>query len=328
VRPFVLFSFPISSHPRSIVSPIFRCTEVADWTIVPNDDIIEEYGEDGIFDSADLNFRQPVTLDDDYPLVDENGQEVRIYDANGNRINRRLALIDLSAPPCGVLVNLKTIQALFKPSREPLQDEARSVTSEDLAIAEEQDQHHIHIDAYPLAFLGSFGNIQANGVPPCFYPKITEINQSTRRNHPPPRRRRASLSSEEEEEEEYEYEEEDRVPSRQAVVKPISCQFYNYVSHRMAVRAGQLDSQHGTVTAAISGAYAETEKNKRTATSKQQYCTLGLPSDRFHERMSSIVDKNPICCRAELVYTVDVRALDDPSGRHVSVPIHTGPARL
>jgi hypothetical protein len=81
----------------------------------------------------------------------------------------------------------------------------------------------------------------------------------------------------------------------------------------MAGRSGQHDAQQGVVTSSIAGAFAQTDKHKQTASSKQLYCKLDLPSDRFHKKIS--LDNSPACCRAELVYSVDVRALADPSGR-------------
>jgi hypothetical protein len=43
-----------------------------------------------------------------------------------------------------------------------------------------------------------------------------------------------------------------------------------------------------------------------------------MPSARFNKKIP--VDNSPSCCRAEIVYSVDVRALEDPSGRHVRFP--------
>jgi hypothetical protein len=95
----------------------------------------------------------------------------------------------------------------------------------------------------------------------------------------------------------------------------VSCQFYNYIAHRVAGRAGQHDSQQGSVTAAVSGGFAETRRDKATAAQKRSFCEQGMPYERFHERIS--IDDPPTSCRAELVYSIDVRALNDPSGSYV-----------
>jgi hypothetical protein len=96
------------------------------------------------------------------------------------------------------------------------------------------------------------------------------------------------------------------------VVKPVSSQFYNYMTHRVASRAGRHDSQQGTVTAAVAGAFATSRKHKTIASKKQEYCDQSLPSDRFHDRFS--IEDCPTSCRAEFVYSIDIRRLQDPSG--------------
>jgi hypothetical protein len=85
------------------------------------------------------------------------------------------------------------------------------------------------------------------------------------------------------------------------------------MTHRVASRAGRHDAQQGSITAAISGAYATTDSDKKMAKAKQEYCATALPYDRFHARIHS-VRECPSALRAELVYSVDVRALKEPSG--------------
>jgi hypothetical protein len=72
------------------------------------------------------------------------------------------------------------------------------------------------------------------------------------------------------------------------------------------------DAQQGTVTAAISGGFADSPKHKAIASRKQAYCETSLPSERFHAKTS--IDDCPTYCRAEFVYSVDIRALKNPSG--------------
>ena len=274
-----------------------------------------------IFDSADPEVRRKVRLDS-LPLLNEDGQENYIFDANGGRIPRREPDEEDNLPACGVLVDLSNIQALFDPF--PLShDNDDSTTWTDVNDA-------TRIDAYPLAFLRTIGNVQADGIPPCFYPLLTEINKTVRKRHGV---RRAEGSDSEsdagwsEEGSEGPGEDSFREDSsgeegsdpgigRLQAVKPVSAQFYNYMTHRVAIRAGKHDAQQGTVTAAISGGFAKSEKHKEIASKKQSYCDRGLPSDRFHSKIS--LEDCPTSCRAEFVYSVDVRALKNPSGTHVS----------
>jgi hypothetical protein len=205
-------------------------------------------------------------------------------------------MINTDRPSCGVLVDLKNIQALFNPDPENF-----SLPDELWTYDSHLEPHDVHIDAYPLGFLRTAGNIQADGIPHCFYPHLTNINQSVRL---PPNNCDVDVD------------EEDEGPSGGLqVVKPICSQFYNYITHRVAARAGSHDSQKGTVSAAIAGAFAKTEKDKRTALKKQSHCAIGLPHERFHTRIS--IENCPTCCRAEFVYSIDVRALKERSGRYL-----------
>lgn len=209
----------------------------------------------------------------------------------------------MDQPQCGALVDLSNIQALFDPYAF-LNHDSSSTFSDDL-----EDGNFVHVDAYPLAFLGTVGNIQANGIPPCFYPLLTRINKSVRK---PTRSDRPSSIDDDDDSVDGDLERSDLTPSLQAV-RAVSAQFYNYITHRVAPRAGNHDSQQGTVTAAISGAFASSEKHKRIASQKRSYCDRGLPSERFHRKIS--IEDCPVSCRAEFVYTVDIRALKDPSGK-------------
>jgi hypothetical protein len=133
------------------------------------------------------------------------------------------------------------------------------------------------VDGYPLAFLRTVGNIQADGIPPCFYPLLKKINRSVGK------RNCFGNSSSDDEDEDEEDDRSDnaddcnRKPHLQAV-KGVSAQFYNYIMHRVATCAGRHDAQQGTVTAAVSGAFTTSKAHKKTALDKQTYCDIALPS--------------------------------------------------
>ncbi|KAI9429358.1 hypothetical protein H4582DRAFT_2150251 [Lactarius indigo] len=224
--------------------------------------------------------------------------EVAIFDRDGKRIPRRRALVDPDEPDCGVLMNLEKIHSLFNP------DQGYSADADELFGQDLTKYDIINVDVYPLGFLRTAGNVQASGIPPCFYRAIAEINKSV-----------CKEEDESSSESSWEGSEEGgnmRSRGGRSAVKQCHHNSYNYISHRVATRAGRLDSQQGTVTAALAGAFAQTDKEKATAKKKQAYCDQALPSDRFHTR----IDRKdcPTCCRAELVYSVDVRALRSPSG--------------
>jgi hypothetical protein len=278
---------------------------------IPVETLIENNGR--LYDGKDRDTRRRLSLQElrELPLLDDEGNEIPLYDSRGTQIPRRSVVQNLSQPPCGVLVNLKSIQGLFNP------DNLAVITEESVSTSSEYEDPFVRVEAYPLAFLKMAGNIKASGVPHCFYPLLTKINKSVRKNHEP-----GQPSSSNRQGGEDPGEVDPQAPyldSTYRAVKPVCSQFYNYMTHRVASRAGRHDAQQGSVTAAISGAYAKNERDEKVAKEKQKYCKKALPSDRFHARITS-VRECPNACRAELVYSVDVRALKDCSGSYVFPP--------
>lgn len=302
--------------------------QIHDWEPIDKETLIDE-NPGGFYDGMEPRTRRRVDLDE-FPLLNDEGTENVIYNSDGVQVSRREIAIDENEPPCGVLMKLEDIQGLFNPkaSTTIIIDDTESSSS-----SSDQDDPFVRVEAYPLGFLKMAGNIKATGVPHCFYPLLTDINKCVRKNHPP-----QPLSDDEEDDANCGDDVEDRMDcdsndhmysdagdctdgdaddsysrSTFQAVKPVSSQFYNYMTHRVASRAGRHDSQQGSVTAAISGGYATSQKDKSTAKEKQLFCQDGLPSERFHGRITSVKDC-PSACRAELVYSIDVRALKDPSG--------------
>ena len=259
---------------------------------------------DGLYDSADPGSRHRVNLKG--PLLDDDGDEIPIYGKNGAKVSRMSMVVRNDQPACGVLVNLKDIQTLFNP------DISSMDIDEDQSSSPYEDDPFVRVEAYPLGFLKMEGNVKAAGVPYCFYPVIADINSNVTKNHPigdPAGEAGEDLGEDNESDQDSLYS-----PPIYRAVKPVSSQMYNYIAHRVASGAGRHDSQQGSVTAAISGAFAKTPKDEKTARRKQRYCQVALPSERFHDKINSVTDC-PSCCRAELVYSIDVRALENPSGR-------------
>jgi hypothetical protein len=337
-----------------------RCTQIHEWEAIDEDEVRRE-NPGPLFDAVDPEFRRRVDLDA-YGLLDEQGLERPVYDRDGKRVLRRNPVVYRGEPSCGVLVDLQKVEALFntdvgtsfegarrdddEDGEEGEEGGVREVERERLDDDDDDDlnPHKVTVDAYPLAFLRTAGNVRANGVPRCFYPVLRDVNESVRKGHPtvpnpnpnpdrvppaPRRRRRRHRRIEDSGSEEDEVHEPapapmnvDRrgedgegatTPSTFQAVKPTSCQMYNYLAHRVAGRAGAHDSQQGTVTGAVAGGFAETNKDKTTASRKRAYCDISLPHERFHTRISSL-DDPPTSCRAELVYSVDVAALENKSG--------------
>jgi hypothetical protein len=79
---------------------------------------------------------------------------------------------------------------------------------------------------------------------------------------------------------------------------------YNKVQHRMAQRAGDLDVQHGKITAMLAGGQAATKPNQKTAEDLRRYCRTKLPHQRFAERIT--IPNCPTALRMESVYSIDL----------------------
>ena len=253
----------------------------------------------------------------DVDLTAADGKEIAVYDRDGDRVQRFRAVVDRENP-CAVLVDLSEIQGMYNANTE-------------MDVNLGGKPHLVKVEAFPLGFLGHVGNIQAGGVPHCFYRVLERINEKVRKNHPVQRDpRHVDAPARDEDEDEAMPDEDDRdedamavdvdnyesTPSTFQAVRPISSQLYNMSTHRVATRAGALDTERGTVTAAIAGAYARNPADVDKATRLRSYCDTSLPSDRYDHRISQQGCETQ--CRAELVYTIDVRALRTPSGKYVS----------
>jgi hypothetical protein len=287
----------------------FRCREVYEWRPIPKWDLIEEHGSR--FYDTQHDFSQHQINLNTYPLFDDQGNEVPIYDSNGEQIQRMLPVVNSEEPQCGVLMDLQNIQALFNPNS---QLHVLEEDEDDLILPESQ---FIQVNAFPLTFLKTAGNIQATGVPHCFWPIIANINQMLHHD--------ASDSNSEDSDNDSDHMPMDRIQQAvptggSSIVKPIASQFYNYIAHWTAAHAGQHYSQRGTVTAAVAGGFAEAGKDKNKASEVQEYCRQSLPFERFHNAIS--LEDCPSCCRAELIYSVDVQELQDRSGRQVYLYIY------
>jgi hypothetical protein len=204
-------------------------------------------------------------------------------------------------------MDLRNVHALFN------SDSQLNSAADDNDEVFGEDSAFVQVDAYPLAFLRTAGNFQASSIPQCFLPTLAGINRSVRRD---PNQAPQGSDDSDDDHMSVDQDEDSNQVGGAPVVKPVACQFYNYIAHRTATRAGRHYSQQGTVTAALAGAFASTSKDKKRASELQSYCDRSLPSNRFHQNIS--IDDCPTSCRAELVYSVDVRALKHRSGRYAS----------
>ena len=182
---------------------IGRSIPVMQWESISDDDIFEIHGAD-IFDSADTEVREPVILDD-LALLDEDGQEVQIYDHAGYQIPRREPILEDDTDFNGMLFNLRTLHRLFM--LDGLDDETRV---EDLTMTE----HYL----YPMASLKTIRHFQAKGLMTPLLKKVKALNASIW--------------------EQYNGDDEDNIANKlltgySPLIEGIACQGYNLLSHRV-----------------------------------------------------------------------------------------------
>lgn len=226
---------------------------------------------------------------------------------------RRRDLVYDPQDSCGVLMNLTNIRALFRTADD--HDDSDNELFGEPAKEEK-------LDVYPLGFLRKAGNVQAGGAPHCFLAPIKKVNRAVRKEGTQQRTRATTSFEEDSSSLSTDSETQDTV-NRIPTVKATSCQFYNYIAHRIAPRAGKLDSQQGLVTAALVGAFAQSIPHEKTARTKQAACKKSLPAATFLQRIYRF--GCPTGCRAEIVYSVDISNLKSQDGRYVDPPFIHAP---
>jgi hypothetical protein len=141
------------------LNPICSARIAEGFDDIATEQIIEE-NDDVLYDSWDHDVYNCILDLDALPLVDDNGNEIRIYNGEGEHVSHRLAVMDLSQPTCGVLLNLSTCEALFNLDPSMLDD----------------GEPPIHLSIYPQAYLQSVGHVQANGILLDFQRIVNQLN--------------------------------------------------------------------------------------------------------------------------------------------------------
>ena len=227
---------------------INRAKQTRGWTNREDiDEVFEEAGDDGLYDSSDPFEREPITREEleDHPLHTENGDENRIFNEAGFAIPRRYPRILRSTKAFGGLVDFSDIHEMFGPPAD---------------VDDDDNVQHTKYQVYPQAGLLSCGHIVAQGL---MYPLAIFINKL-----------QESLGLPDTEEMDVDWE-----GLNQPGVFGISSQMYNSVMHNTRGNSAQ---QHGVVlgnvTAALAGYWAQS--NHRAEAFKDQ-CDAQLPHDEY-----------------------------------------------
>lgn len=230
----------------------------------------------GLYTTPDHRSRQRITLAEleDLDLLNEEGHEVAIYTVDGFRVNRRIiGFTTANYTPLGVLVNLATVNELFKHNHA-------------------DDTHYQHgrpgpddpaVYLYPQAGLRSAGHFQASGLMSSFYPFIELLNEALR-DVP-----------------------DDEDDSRRPI-EGVACQAYNSVMHHTRGYGVQHhEAQQGLVTGALGGRFASDEDGKAKCRELVRKCNSCLPHRAFERKISNQDIKRDL--RLENVYVIDMTAI-------------------
>lgn len=255
-----------------LIHPLSART-VEDFEIIPTEEIEGE--NEALYDSWDEDLRNRIDSLEDFPLLDENGNEKRVYDPNGKRVLRRYPLINYTKPPCGVLLNLLTCEALFVLDPSMLDD----------------GQEPIRVSLYPQAYLRKIGHMQASSILPDFQEIVDKINKKVTR----------------ERNDEDENEDDEDFVLRRPALTGVKFQAYNEMVHRWTDRHGGMDVQQGALTAAAAGRYARSTKDAAAATRTAASVSGLLPHHKMAQKLSN--GECPRDLRLEQVYILDLNLL-------------------
>ncbi|KAH7917232.1 hypothetical protein BV22DRAFT_1135578 [Leucogyrophana mollusca] len=297
-------SMALATHVSAI--PVVR------WVPIPPEEIRIRVGE--VYDSPDPLIREEVDLDT-FQLLDQHGHEVNIYGEDGFRIPRQSPRCAAGVTPCGILMDLNNLHELFSSDEDDF-PEPPTVPNDD----DDSDGENINIDVvkvpvnkvpfniYPQAYLHQYGHYQAHGIFNIFKPILAEINNSLRRD--------PGQRNQEEEDADDADEVEDILGHGSApIVNATWSQGYNQLSHHVRTTAKFHDVQLGTITSALAGTYATTDRNRRRATNQARKCEDNLPHNRYADKVGGVA--LPQSFRFETVIDINMSRMDvhDRCGR-------------
>jgi hypothetical protein len=266
--------FSISFHPNNPFLSSSRFRKVIRWRHISPEDLAVD--DINIYDSPDNNDRNLIDHLDTLPLLDDNHQEINIYNQDGYRIPRRVPLHNINHEPCGLLADLTRIRSLFRSPAESAYNPNDTDSDNDTDIL----HNPCTINVYPQAFLRQYGHFQANDVPLGFHPIINSINRSLPTNA------------------------DDANP----VLHGIACQGYNHIQHCLTEQAGKLEVVHGRITTSLSGANATSQKTRRTHDKILESTLFSRPHDRINHKLSKESGLSR-AFRVEPIFVVNIQAL-------------------
>ena len=255
-----------------------------------------------VYNSPSQTARQVIDNLDDVDLLDENGKEIRVYDANGKYIPRRVPAHRFTEdePVLGMLQDLTKVRSLFDcPAQEDdneFEDDfpMRDTNSDDdndndedadrLAFLADthrrlRGKHRVSVGCFPHFFSKNIGQWQADDVPAALYPTLRNIDSAVRRP--------GTVGS---------------------AIEGDAAQMYGSAMHNIRDTNRSHIPQLGVLTGCAGGAWAESPRNRTTADRLFNHVTAALPHDRLAQQINGV---GPSFLRFECDITVHLLRFND-----------------
>ena len=258
------FSRPLYSfHPYFSIP---SATPVSYWDDIPVNQILRENGG-GIFNTSDPLTRRAIDDLDELDLLDAEGREIPIYNADGRRIARRIPYILEDEQPLSILQDLSLTHELFtstlRPSHEgPSEEDIIDLDDDDdragtPAGANDSTTEKFYV--YPLAFTKKWGQWQAKAL----MPSLTRLLLPFAR----------SLSNTE---------------AGPVCIEGVKSQCYNNSSHAFRSSSKAHIAQRGIVTGAATGSWHTNVKSHATASHLSRDVEAAFPHDRLATQINNV----------------------------------------
>lgn len=257
-------------------------------TPIPPEQILANHSE--VYRCQDAYEEDLIDDLEEYPLQNQSGEDLPIFDKDGNSIRRTVARPVPGATPAGVFLALSRAKELFR--------------SDSFSTDRQKYVHGNNVDKYPIGHLPNVGSIQTNQPLPLFNGVVKRINNTIGQTVPY------------EEGEEPLYEDVDEsgnlvVPTgiKRRPIFGTHTQIYNLSVHHFAPRANQFRVLHGQVTAAASSKFAVSSRDREKGKAAEEKIATHLPFEALEAQMDGA--DIPVSLRLEQVFVVSMDDLED-----------------
>src|SRR6266849_273345 len=226
------------------------------------------------------------------PYQDDDNHPIRIYDQDGNVITRTRGQPAGNAEPAAVFLALDKVSQLFA---DPL-----------VPTEQKRYVHSNSIDKYPIAHLPNVGCIQTRQPLPLFASVVKAINREVGEVIP---------RHEVDDDNDMEHTDVDDdgfiLPARASRRSPLYAthtQIYKLSTHHFAPRANEFRVLHGQVTAAASGFFAATSKERTAAAKSAQKISHDFPFEVLESQIDGVDISTAM--RIEQCFVLNLMQLD------------------